>query len=173
MYTPGLCRRDYAWKSTYPPRSWRNATAKLVTPWSAPTTRSSGCLPKASSPARLPTPPAISPEWIGEISRRYDEGGAEGPGDRRHRNPGAAPLLSPEQQGELAEALSEPPEDGGMWNSSKVALRIEERTGRRVRAQRGWEYLRRLGYTPQVPRPAHAGTDPEEQEAFKKGSPSG
>jgi transposase len=114
-----------------------------------------------------------SPEWIREVSRRYNEDGAEGLGDRRHRNPGAAPLLSPEQQQELGEALEEPPEDGGMWNSAKVASWIEERTGRRVRAQRGWEYLRRLGYTPQVPRPAHAGADEEEQEAFKKGSPSG
>lgn len=114
-----------------------------------------------------------SPEWIREVSRRYNEGGAGGLGDRRHRNPGAAPLLSPEQQEELAEALSEPPEDGGMWNSRKVALWIERKTGRRARAQRGWEYLRRLGHTPQVPRPSNAGADPEEQEAFKKGSPKG
>ena len=115
-----------------------------------------------------------SPEWIREVSRRYNRSGAEGLGDRRHRNLGAAPLLSPEQQEELAESLSGPPEDGGMWNSRKVALWIGRKTGRRVRAQRGWEYLRRLAYTPQVPRPAaNAGADPQEQEAFKKGSPSG
>jgi transposase len=58
-----------------------------------------------------------------------------------------------------------------MWNSRKVALWIEKKTSRRgVRAQRGWEYLRKLGHTPQVPRPSNAGADPEEQEAFKKGS---
>jgi transposase len=112
-----------------------------------------------------------SPEWIREVSRRYNRDGMQGLGDRRHRNPGAAPLLSPEQQEELAEALSEPPEDGGgLWNSRKVALWIERKTARRARAQRGWEYLRRLGHTPQVPRPSNAGADPEEQEAFKKGS---
>jgi transposase len=109
-----------------------------------------------------------SPEWIREVSRRYNEQGAEGLGDRRHRNPGAEPLLSPEQQRELREALEDSPPDGGMWNSRKVAEWIEERTGRKVRAQRGWEYLRRLGYTPQVPRPTHAGADLQEQEAFKK-----
>jgi transposase len=114
-----------------------------------------------------------SPEWIGEVSRRYNERGVEGLGDRRHRNPGAEPLLSKEQQQELRETLEDPPEDGGMWNSRKVAEWIEQKTGRRVRAQRGWEYLRRLGYSPQVPRPAHAGANTEEQEAFKKGSPSG
>ncbi len=115
-----------------------------------------------------------SPEWIREISRRYNERGAQGLGDRRHGNPGASPLLSPSEQHELSEALEGPPEDGGLWNSRKVAEWIEKRTGRRgLRAQRGWEYLRRLGHTPQVPRPSNAGTDPKEQDAFKKSSPSG
>lgn len=115
-----------------------------------------------------------SPEWIREISRRYNEGGAEGLGDRRHGNPGASPLLSPAEQRELSGALEGPPEDGGLWNSRKVAEWIEKKTGRRgLRAQRGWEYLRRLGHTPQVPRPSNARADPEEQEAFKKSSPSG
>ncbi len=115
-----------------------------------------------------------SPEWIREISRRYNERGAEGLGDRRHENPGASPLLSPAEQRELSEALEGPPEDGGLWNSRKVAEWIEKRTGRRgLRAQRGWEYLRRLGHTPQVPRPSNAGADPKEQDAFKKSSPSG
>jgi len=115
-----------------------------------------------------------SPEWIREISRRYNASGPEGLGDRRHENPGASPLLSPPQQRELAQALEEAPEDGGLWNSRKVAEWIEARTGRRgLGAQRGWEYLRRLGRTPQVPRPAWAEADPEEREAFKKSFPVG
>ncbi len=117
-----------------------------------------------------------SPEWIREISLRYNEKGVEGLGDRRHQNPGAKDraLLSLEHQQELKEALKAPPEEGGMWSSSKVARWIEKKTGRRgVRAQRGWEYLRKLGNSPQVPRPSNAEADPEEQEAFKKGFPSG
>jgi transposase len=114
-----------------------------------------------------------SPEWIREISLRYNELGAEGLGDRRHQNPGASALLSPSEQRELSEALKEPPPDGGMWNSRKVAEWIEHKTGRRgLRAQRGWEYLRKLGHTPQVPRPSNAEASPSEQEAFKKSSPS-
>jgi transposase len=58
--------------------------------------------------------------------------------------------------------------------SSKVAKWIEEKSGRaEVRSQRGWEYLRKVGYTPQAPRPSHAKGDEAEQEAFKKSFPSG
>jgi transposase len=108
--------------------------------------------------------------WIQQLSRRYNEEGPEALEDRRHQNPGAKDraLLDEEQRKELAEALKEPPADGGMWNSPKVAEWIEQKTGRRVGRQRGWEYLRKLGNTPKVPRPAHAKADPAEQQAFKK-----
>ncbi len=115
--------------------------------------------------------------WVRQIARRYNERGVEGLGDRRHANPGAASraLLTRAQQQELMAVLEAPPEDGGMWSSRKVAEWIERRTGRRaVRAQRGWEYLRKLGNnTPQVPRPSQAGADPEGQAAFKKVSRGG
>src|SRR3712207_8544509 len=69
-------------------------------------------------------------KWVKEIYRRYEEQGVEGLGDRRHTNPGAAKraLLSEEQQHELKQALLEPPAEGGMWSSSKVARWIERRT---------------------------------------------
>ena len=117
-----------------------------------------------------------STKWVKEIYRRYEEQGVEGLGDRRHTNPGAAEraLLSERQQRGLQQALLEPPPEGGMWSSSKAARWIERRTGRpNVHAQRGWEYLRKLGNTPQVPRPSNAEADKEEQEAFKKSYPSG
>ncbi len=113
-----------------------------------------------------------SRDWIQKLARRYNEVGPHSLGDRRHRNPGVRDraLLGEEDQRELSKALEEPPEDGGMWNSAKVAEWIERRTGRKTRAQRGWEYLRKLGRTPKVPRPHHAEADEREQEAFKKGS---
>jgi hypothetical protein len=54
--------------------------------------------------------------WIQQLARRYNEGGPEVLGDRRHGNPGARDraLLSEDQQEELKEALSKPPPDGGM-----------------------------------------------------------
>jgi transposase len=121
-----------------------------------------------------------STKWTKEIARRYEERGVEGLGDRRHRNPGGADraLLDAPQREELREALKHPAPDGGLWSGPKVALWIAAKTGRRrhgVRAQRGWEYLKKLGHTPQVPRPSYAAEegDSDEQEAFKKSCPSG
>jgi transposase len=59
-----------------------------------------------------------------------------------------------------------------MWNSRKVGEWIERRIGRELgrKKQSGWEYLKRLGYSPKVPRPRHAEAEASEQEAFKKGS---
>ena len=112
--------------------------------------------------------------WIQRLARRYNADGPGALGDHRHRNPGAKEraLLDADQQEELAEALRKPPSDGGMWNSRKVGEWIEERTGRVVsqKKQRGWDYLKRLGQSPKVPRPHHASADEHEQEAFKKDS---
>ena len=116
-----------------------------------------------------------SAEWIREVAKRYNEAGADGLGDGRRKNPGGAAraLLTPEQRQELGKALQNPPEDGGLWNSRKVADWIAAKTGREVGVQRGWEHLRGLGYTPQVPRPVHALADPAEQDEFRGNSPSG
>lgn len=108
--------------------------------------------------------------WIQRLARRYNAYGPEALGDGRHQNPGATDraLLDADQQRELAEVLQEPPEDGGMWNSRKVAHWIESKTGKEASKQRGWEYLKRLGNSPKVPRPHHARADKHVQEAFKK-----
>jgi transposase len=112
-----------------------------------------------------------SRDWIQKIARRYNEGGPEALGDRRHRNPGAREraLLDESGRRELSEVLRYPPSDGGMWNSRKVAEWIEAKVGRPVCRQRGWEYLRNLGHSPKVPRARHKNADRREQEAFKKG----
>ena len=93
--------------------------------------------------------------WIQQLARRYNASGPEALGDRRHRNPGARDraLLGAERREELREALTKPPPDGGMWNSRKVGEWIERRTGRVVsrKKQRGWEYLKRLEQSPEVP----------------------
>jgi transposase len=113
-----------------------------------------------------------SGKWVREIQRRYESGGVDALGDRRHGNPGAKEraLLDETGEEELVEALSGAPPGGGMWSGPKVARWIKERNGlEKVHVQRGFEYLRKVGMSPQVPRPSNAkGADPSEREAFKK-----
>jgi transposase len=104
--------------------------------------------------------------WIRTLVRRYNQRGPAGLGDHRHRNPGATGLLSAAQRAALAAALEQPPADGGVWTGPKVASWMATTLGRPVHPQRGWEMLRRLGWTPQVPRPRHAKADPAAQTAF-------
>ena len=113
-----------------------------------------------------------SVNWVREIARRYREEGPSGIGDRRHGNCGATPLLAGPQQEALRAALDGPAPDGGLWTGRWVAVWMSEALGRTVSVQRGWEWMRRLGYTPQRPRPRETRADPEAQGAFKKeGSP--
>jgi transposase len=110
----------------------------------------------------------VARHWVRQLVARYHGGGPEALGDRRHGNPGGRWLLSPEQKAELTQALTEPPQDGGLWSGPKVAAWMGAKTGRSVHPQRGWDYLRLSGYSLQVPRPRHRKADPDAQAAFKK-----
>lgn len=108
-------------------------------------------------------------DWVFVILKRYNERGPSAIGDGRAKN-GKAPMMSDEDLYALAEALQDEPPGGGLWSGPKVARWMGERLGRRVHPQRGWDYLRRLGFRLKVPRPSHASADPEAQEAFKRGA---
>ncbi len=109
-----------------------------------------------------------SKTWIYTIVQRYNQHGAAGIGDRRHTNPGAKPLLSPELQAKLDAALDQPPADGGVWTSKKVAVWMSAELGRTVHLPRGWEALQRLGLRPKVPGPRHVHADAQAQTTFQK-----
>ena len=109
-----------------------------------------------------------SVRWVQEIARRF-RAGPQAIGDQRRTNPGAAPLLTAEQQEQLRVALLGPAPDGGLWSCRSVAGWMSQTLGRPISPQRGWEWMRRLGFTPQRPRPRETRVDPEAQEAFKKG----
>src|SRR3954454_16057578 len=110
--------------------------------------------------------------WAAEVVRRYTEEGPAGRGARRRANAGARPLLGAGDEAALRAALAEPPADGGLWTGPKVATWMAARLGREVWPQRGWDYLKKLGYSAQVPRPRHAkAASAEEQAAYKKSSP--
>jgi hypothetical protein len=114
-----------------------------------------------------------SPTWLSTIVWRDNDHGVAGLGDRRHDNPGAATLLDEAQRQRLRATLAEPPPDRGQWTGRKVAQWMTGQLGRLVSPQRGIEYLRRLGLTPQVPRPCHIGAAWIEQHTFKKSSRRG
>jgi transposase len=134
----------------------------------AATGRWSGCWPKACPPngwplsaATRPTACAALPSAITSTAQRAWATGAI-------RHPGAAGLLSPAQQAELAQALDQPRLDGGRWTSPKGVAWMAAILGRPIHPQRGWEMLRRLGWTSKLPRSCHAKADPQTQAAFKK-----
>jgi transposase len=116
----------------------------------------------------------LSGLWVAEVVRRYNEKGPDGLGDRRRGNAGAKPLLGAEDEAALRAALAEPPSDGGLWTGPKLAAWMATRLGRKVWPQRGWDYLRKLGHSPQVPRPRHAkAASPEEQADYEKARRAG
>lgn len=115
---------------------------------------------------------AFALRWVEELAARYNAVGPETLGDQRRRNGRRASLFTPELLAALAERLKEPPEDGGLWSSAKVATWMARHLGlEHVHPQRGWEALRRIKWSLQAPRPRHArAATPEQQAAFKGGS---
>ena len=107
--------------------------------------------------------------WVTQLTQRYNERGAEAvPDQKGETKPGPPPLIAA-LVSELDAALRSAPPDGGLWTAPKVAAWIEERTGRRVHETTAWRAMRRLGFTLQVPRPRHARSASEgEQARFKK-----
>jgi transposase len=115
---------------------------------------------------------AFVPRWVEQLAQRYNAFGPEALGDRRRRNGKAASLLTPDVLAALAERVMAPPEDGGLWSGPKVAAWMARRLGlERVHPQRGWEALKRIGWSIQAPRPRHPrAATAERRAAFRGGS---
>jgi transposase len=130
-------------------------------------------LAKGHSTAEVAEIVAFSPRWINQLARRYEAEGADALGDRRRGNRGAKPLLDEADLEALRERLKTPPDDGGLWTGPKVARWIAARRGLvHVHVPRGWEALKKIGWSIQVPRPKNPkAAAPEDQAAFKKSSP--
>lgn len=122
--------------------------------------------------ADIATASGYGVSWVRTLVRRYNREGLAAMRDGRHDNPGQARLLNPEQEAALAQRLKEPPSDGGLWSGPKVARAMAELLGRAVGSVRGWEALRRLGYSLQRPRRRHVGADAQAQADFQGGAPA-
>ncbi|MBF0563170.1 MAG: winged helix-turn-helix domain-containing protein [Alphaproteobacteria bacterium] len=113
------------------------------------------------------------PRWVELLVSRYNKAGPEALGDQRRGNGRTATLLTDEVLMALADRLREPPDDGGLWTGPKVAAWIAARLGlEKVHPQRGWDALKKLEWSIQVPRPRHPRAATEaEHETLKKTSP--
>ena len=115
---------------------------------------------------------AFVPRRVTQLAARYNARGPAALGDGRRRNGKAASLLTPDLLAALAERVTAPPEDGGVWSGPKAALWMARHLGlAKVHAQRGWEALKRIGWSLQAPRPRHPrAASPEQRAAFRGGS---
>ena len=109
--------------------------------------------------------------WVRDLVGRYNAGGPEAVLDGRRGHSGRRPLLSQDQEKELQRALEGPAPRGGLWSGPEVARWMSKALVKSVPPQRGWEYMRKAGQTPQIPRPKHGDADPEAQEAFQERTP--
>jgi transposase len=112
--------------------------------------------------------------WIEELIVRYNAFGPDSLGDLRRHNGKPASLLTAPALEALRLRLGQPPDDGGVWTSKKAAAFIAAFHGlSSCSVQRGWEALRAIGWSVQVPRPKNPQTATEEgQQAFKKSLPT-
>ena len=73
---------------------------------------------------------------------------------RRRNGADGDECLKPEVLDKLRVRLKEPPDDGGLWTSAKVAAFLARELGlEKVAVQRGWEALKACGMSIQTPRP--------------------
>jgi transposase len=110
------------------------------------------------------------PRWIEELLARYKALGPQALGDLRRHNGAQPSVLKPELLAMLKLRVREPPADGGLWTSGKVAAWMAQQLGlKKLAPQRGWEALQAIGWSIQSPRPKNPkSATPEEEAAFKK-----
>ena len=110
--------------------------------------------------------------WVRRFANRYNEEGPQAITDGHSHNPGGGRWrLSEKQKEQLSKALEREAPGGGLWNGPKAAAWIAEKTQKPVNPKVGWDYLRRLGFSGQLPRRRHTEAASEQQRrAFKKSS---
>ena len=131
-------------------------------------------LAQGHSSSQVSAMTAFGERWIQQVLERYNADGPDVLGDLRRRNGRSATILTSAVLDKLRLRLTEPPPDGGLWSSRKVAVYLAEQLGlETVAVQRGWDALQAIGWSLQRPRPKNPkSASGEEAEAFKKNSPT-
>jgi transposase len=107
------------------------------------------------SPAQAALQVGLTPVWVRTLLKRWNAEGPDGLAGRRRGTNGGRSKLTTDQQIDLWDALQHAPPGGGLWTGPKVAAYVRDRWGVQVCLQTGWEWLRGLGFSLQVPRPSH------------------
>src|SRR5215204_1689 len=111
-------------------------------------------LAKGHEIAEVAATVSYAQRWVERLLARYNAQGPQALGDLRRRNGTSPSVLRPDLLEKLKARLREPPPDGGLWTSPKVAAWMAGERGRAaVLPQRGWEALKAIGWTVQKPRP--------------------
>lgn len=106
------------------------------------------------TPAQVAGLVGLSVITVRDVLHRWNDRGPPGLTDLRASNRGR-PRLTDDQRAGLFAALKRRPPDGGLWTGPKVAAYVRDRWAVTVCPQTGWQWLRDLGFTLQVPRPRH------------------
>lgn len=121
------------------------------------------------SPAQAAQQVGLSAVWVRTLIKRWNAQGPDGLVDRRAATNGGPSKLSTDQQIDLWDGLQHPPPDGGLWTGPKVVAYVRNRWGITICLQTGWNWLRGLGFSLQVPRPHHPeAATPAQQRAWKR-----
>src|ERR1700730_2752303 len=86
-------------------------------------------LARGHAVSQVSTTTAFGKRWIEQLLARYNAEGPEALGDLRCRNGATATILKPGLLDKLRLRLREPPADGGLWSSRKVAALVGGGTG--------------------------------------------
>jgi transposase len=118
----------------------------------------------------------INYDYAKQIVKKYNDLGAVGLTNLKNKQPqkrvGKKALLTDYKLEKLRQDLASRPLDGGIWTGPKVARWIEKETQvQKVWHQRGWDYLKKLKYSWQSPRPKHRKVSQQEQEQFIQNLP--
>ena len=93
---------------------------------------------------------AFGGRWVEQLLERYNASGPAALANGLRRNGCKPKVLTPEMLNKLRVRLAEPPPDGGLWSSRKVAAFLAEQGGLdAVAPQRGWDALRAIGWSRQ------------------------
>jgi transposase len=120
------------------------------------------------TPAQVARVVGLSDVTVRAVLHRWNASGPVGVTDRRVGN-GAQPKLTARRRDALRAAVLTRPPDGGVWSGPKVVRYVRTRWDIAVGPVTGWRWLRELGFTPQVPRPAHPrAASPARRRAWQK-----